>query len=321
MAQYEMRKLGSGFSDKFERYRYQIKWLKLSADQGYAPAQIAYGSMFRHGGPTVTQKIFSKDALTDWPADEAAQRQWKKDQNIKWAMKAAAQNDMDGEFAAGIAYQDNGDRENAMVHYGRAAKLGHFKAELELAKGYDYGTGVTQDQQRAANLYQDIMDRVGDDVILIDNGWKYVRADALGKLNALKNEAGIVPKKPKKPQWLIGKWGAVEEDGKGGYREATGLLTNACADHDGRGYATFSFKNNELIAHIIGNTANAIMYDGFEEKPASYAVLDNTHVEVHPAQWGEGWLMLEHIKPELLKVVVQGGDSSDRNFFLKRCQQ
>jgi len=31
--------------------------------------------------------------------------------------------------------------------------------------------------------------------------------------------------------------------------------------------------------------------------------------------------MLEHIKPELLKVVVQGGDSSDRNFFLKRCQQ
>ncbi len=321
MAQYEMSKLDSGSDDRFEQFRYQIKWLKLSADQGYAPAQIAYGIMFRHGGPAVTQKIFPKDALTGWPADEAAQRQWKKGQNIKWALKAAAQNDMEGEYAAAIAYKNKGDWENAMVHYARAAKLGHLKAQFELAVAYDKGTGVTLNRQRAANLYQDILDRIGNLPLNADSSWTHIRAYSDLNMIAIRTETGIVPKKPEKPQWLIGKWGVVEEDGKGGYREATGLLANACADHDGRGYATFSFQSNELIAYIIGNTAAAIMYDGFEEKPASYAVLDNTHVEVHPAQWGEGWLMLEQVMPELLKAVVQGGDSSDRNFFLKRCQQ
>ena len=83
MAQYEMRKLGSGFTDKFERYRYKVKWLKLSADQGYAPAQIAYGAKFSLGGPSVTQKIFPKEALADWPDEDDARRQWKKDQHIK----------------------------------------------------------------------------------------------------------------------------------------------------------------------------------------------------------------------------------------------
>ncbi len=324
MAQFEMRKLGSGFSDKLERYRYQAKWLKLSADQGYAPAQIAYGIMFRYGGPAVTQKIFSKENLKDWPANESAQRQWKKDQHIKWALKAAAQGGMDNVYAAAIAYLNNADHGQAAMYYMRAMKLGHFKAELELAKAYDVGLGVTQDRQRAANLYQDIMDRVGDDAILIDNDWQYVRSDALGKLNALKNEAGITPqalKVPQKPNWIVGKWGVVEEDGKGGYRESTDLLGNACADHDGRGYATFSFKGNELIATIIGNTAATIMFDGFEEGPAPYTALDDTNVEVHPANWVDGWLMLEQVKPEVLKVVVTGGDDSDRNFFLKPCEQ
>lgn len=322
MAQYEMRKLGSDFSDKLERYRYQAKWLKLSADQGYAPAQIAYGRMFRYGGPAVTQKIFSKENLKGWPANESAQRQWKKDQHIKWALKATAGGDMDSEFAAAVAYSNNSDHTQAAVYYLRAMTLGHFGAELKLAKAYDVGLGVTQDRQRAANLYQDIMSRVHNDAILIDNDWKYVRSDALGKLNALKNEAGITPqalKAPQKPNWIIGKWGAVEEDGKGGYRETTGLLANACADHDGRGYATFSFKNNQLIAYMIGNTATTIMFDGFEENPAPYTALDDTHVAVYPAQWVEGWLMLEQVRPEVLNVIVQNGDSSDRNFFLKPC--
>jgi TPR repeat protein len=324
MAQYEMRNLGSGFVDKFERFRYQIKWLKLSADQGYAPAQIAYGIMFRHGGPAVTQKIFSDEVLKNWPDDDQARRQWKKGQHIKWALKAADRGDMDGEFAAAVAYSNNSAHTQAAVYYSRAMTLGHFKAELKLAKAYDVGLGVAQDRQRAANLYQDIMNRVGDDAILIDNNWKYVRSDALGKLNTLKNEADITPqalKSPQKPNWIVGKWGAVEENGKGGYRETTGLLANACSDHDGRGYATFSFKNNELIADIIGNTAATIMFDAFEEKPAPYTALDDTHVAVYPAQWGEGWLMLEQVRPEVLKVIVQNGDSSDRNFFLKLCRK
>lgn len=193
MAQYEMRELGSGFDSREERYRYQIKWLRLSADQGYAPAQIAYGIMFRHGGPAYTQKIFSKDALTGWPADEDAQRQWKKDQHIKWAMKAAAQNDMDGEYAAAIAYLQNSDHEQANIHYERAMRLGHFKAELELAKAYDVGLGIEQDRQKAANLYQDIMNRVGDNAILIDGDWENVRIHAKNKLENLREETGISP--------------------------------------------------------------------------------------------------------------------------------
>jgi TPR repeat protein len=319
VAQYEMSKLGGGFANNIEKFQYEIKWLKSAAEQGYAPAQIAYGREFRHGGPAFTQKIFPEEVWKNWPKEEAAQRKWKKEQHIKWALKAADLGYAEGAFAAANAYKNSDNWEKAIPQYARSAKLGHLKAQFELAVAYDKGLGVTQNRQRAANLNRDILDRIGDLPQDADSLWLHIRSYADLNMIAIRRETGIEPKTPQKPNWLVGKWGTVEEDGKGGYRESTDLLGNACADHNGRGYATFSFKDNALIADIIGNTAAAIMFDVFEEAPAPYTALDDTHVEVYPAQWGDGWLMLEHTKPEVLKVVVHGGDSSDRNFFLKLC--
>ncbi len=321
VAQYEMSKLGASFATNIEKFQYEIKWLKPAAEQGYAPAQIAYGREFRHGDPAFTQKIFPEEVWKHWPKEEAAQRKWKTEQHIKWVLKAADLGYAEGAFAAANVYKNSGNWDKAILQYARAAKQGHLKAQFELAVAYDKGLGVTQNRQRAANLYRDILDRIGDLPFNADNLRTHTRSYADLNLIAIRRETGITPKTPQKPSWLVGKWGAVEEDGKGGYRESTGLFGDACADHNGLGYATFSFKNNVLIAYIIGNTATAFMFDVFEEAPAPYTALDDTHVEVHPAQWGDDWLMLEYIKPELLKVVVHGGDSSDESFFLGPCSK
>ena len=195
IALFEMAAIDPGSStDRFERMARKIVWYKLSADQGYAPAQIAYGNFLGKGNIASSQKIHAANTITDMPTeDKEKHKAWKNKQKLKWLKKAAAQNDADGLCALGYFYKgqySDASQKQAYTAFKGAAAQGHLQAQYELAWAYAGGYGVAQDKEKAKTLYQDIIDRMGIIPMGISAPMQDLRRRAKRRLKELTQEEG-----------------------------------------------------------------------------------------------------------------------------------
>ena len=120
-----------------------MPWLRRSAEQGYAPAEFMYGSLFREG-------------------------RWKDPkQLVYWWTKAAEQGNVDAQFWLGASYEDGqgGVKRNyvkAFKWLSMAAKQGQPDAQVSLGQIYENGEGVPQDYRLAAYWYRKAADHTMD---------------------------------------------------------------------------------------------------------------------------------------------------------------
>jgi len=117
-------------------YAQAAVWLRRSADQGLAEAQLQLGLLYDHG-----------DGV---PQDYA--------QAAGWYRKAALQNSADAEYNLGVLYERGEgvpqDYAQAADLYRRAATQGLASAQFNLALLYDNGQGVERDFTQAASWYR-----------------------------------------------------------------------------------------------------------------------------------------------------------------------
>jgi len=115
------------------------RWLLKSADQGYAPAQRAYGLM---------------TVRSDAPVGE------------RWMVRAAEQGDAEAQFWLGLAYEQNWfgttDEKEAVKWYQKAAQGGDPDAQVELGRRYENGEGIEQNFKLAAEWYRRAAEHVPD---------------------------------------------------------------------------------------------------------------------------------------------------------------
>ncbi len=113
-------------------------WLK-SAEQGYVPAERAYGSM-----------LLAKDS----PAAET------------WLLRAAEQGDADAQLWLGVGYEKNSfgttDIDKEMKWYRRAAEGGSPDAQVVLGQKYQDGEDVDQSYELAAKWFRMAAEHVPD---------------------------------------------------------------------------------------------------------------------------------------------------------------
>ena len=114
-------------------------WLLKSAEQGYAPAQFAYGLVSRLDNPSVGER---------------------------WMLRAAEQGDTDAQFWLGVAYERNWfgtvDIQEAIKWYRKSADGGNPDAQVELGEKYEEGEGVEQNYKVAAEWYRKAAEHVPD---------------------------------------------------------------------------------------------------------------------------------------------------------------
>jgi uncharacterized protein len=114
-------------------------WLLKSAEQGYAPAQLAYGLMSRLANPSVGER---------------------------WMLRAAEQGDAEAQFWLGVAYEQNWfgttDVKEVVKWYQKAAQGGNPDAQVALGQKYEYGEGVEQSFKLAAEWYRKAAEHVPD---------------------------------------------------------------------------------------------------------------------------------------------------------------
>jgi TPR repeat protein len=115
------------------------RWLLKSAEQGYPPAQFAYGLMSRLANPSIGER---------------------------WMLRAAEQGDTGAQFWLGVAYEQNWfgtiDNQEALKWYKKAAEGGDPDAQAELGQKYEYGEGVEQNYKLAAEWYRRAAEHVPD---------------------------------------------------------------------------------------------------------------------------------------------------------------
>ncbi len=113
-------------------------WLK-AAEQGYAPAQRAYGLASRQENRPVAER---------------------------WLLRAAEQGDTEAQLWLGTAYDVNWfgtvDVQEAIKWYRKAAEGGSPDAQAELGHKYAEGDGVEQNYQLAAEWYRKAAEHVPD---------------------------------------------------------------------------------------------------------------------------------------------------------------
>lgn len=120
-----------------------MPWFRRSAEQGYAPAQYIYGSLFREG-------------------------RWKNPQQlVYWWTKAARQGDVRAEMWLGSFYEQGRDgikRDylQAFRWLSMAAEQGQPDAQVSLGQMYEDGEGIPQDYLLAAYWYRKAADHVPD---------------------------------------------------------------------------------------------------------------------------------------------------------------
>jgi hypothetical protein len=116
-----------------------ITWLRRSAEQGYAPAEYLYGSIFREG-------------------------RWKDPkQLVYWWTKAAERGDVNAQLWLGVFYEQRRygierDYFKAFKWLSMAAKQGQPDAQVTLGQMYENGEGVPQDYLMAAYWYRKAAD-------------------------------------------------------------------------------------------------------------------------------------------------------------------
>jgi len=181
LAQYEL-------ANRYEKMNSDLKaaqyWQK-SAEQGYAPAQAAFGSALGRGvgvGMDISNAItwYRKAAEQDYPVAEYAMGNFYAegkgvaldlDQAVQWWKKAAARNYANAEAALGefYAFPQNEHGTNyvncaeGIRWLRRAAAHGSAAAMNNLGLAYQTGTGVKIDAEKSVRWYREGAER-GDDM-------------------------------------------------------------------------------------------------------------------------------------------------------------
>ncbi len=133
--------------------RSMVDWFRLSAEQGYAPAQYELGSIYAIGLSRIQPKE-SEDQ------DDVQQRAKEKEEAIKWLMKAAEQGWVRAQYVLGMAYGFGSDELtsanfiNAKEWLELAANQGHSRAQYELAELFYKGDGNTRYEEKAIKWYR-----------------------------------------------------------------------------------------------------------------------------------------------------------------------
>ena len=134
-----------------------MPWFRRSAEQGYAPAEYMYGSVFRDGR---------------WENPK---------QLVYWWTKAAEQGNVHAQLWLGAFYEQGRygierDYFKAFRWLSMAAKQGQPDAQVTLGQMYEDGEGVSQDYRLAAYWYRKAADHT------IDLGGAGVGANSLVQL-------------------------------------------------------------------------------------------------------------------------------------------
>jgi uncharacterized protein len=115
------------------------RWLLESAEQGYAPAQGAYGMWARGSNSAVAER---------------------------WMLRAAEQGDASTQMWLGVAYEEDWfgtvDRELALNWYRKAAEGGDPDAQVVLGQKYADGDDVEQNYVAAAKWFRKAADHFPD---------------------------------------------------------------------------------------------------------------------------------------------------------------
>jgi len=115
------------------------RWFLNSAQQGYPPAEGAYGLWIRRSNPAVAQH---------------------------WMLRAAEHGDAATQFWLGVAYERNwfgpGDSELALKWYQKAADAGDPDAQFVVGQKYENGEGVKQSYELAAKWFREAAEHVPD---------------------------------------------------------------------------------------------------------------------------------------------------------------
>jgi peptidoglycan hydrolase-like protein with peptidoglycan-binding domain len=124
---------GEGVS---EDYKIAVKWYKLTAEQGHAPAQSNLGVLYDKGWGV--------------PQDDKTA--------IKWYRLAAKQRDAAAQNNLGVLYEKGQgvpqDYKIAVKWYRLAAMKGYANAQSNLGLMYQYGEGVPKDDQTAVKWFR-----------------------------------------------------------------------------------------------------------------------------------------------------------------------
>lgn len=201
-----------------------------------------------------------------------------------------------GPFEEGETALEAKRYERALIYYKQAAEGGNFDAAFRMAQMAENGLGGQKNLPVVNQIY----------MALAQRGY----APAKQRIAAIKNAH---------PQWIVGHWGQASKDGKGGYSDGGGLFGYMCSNRSARGFVDFQYIDGDLVANIIGNSLNAVMHDMYDKSPTRYTVTDATHVSIYPKEWGEDWLDLEKVSPDILHATQHRGTVKDKTFYLKRC--
>lgn len=121
---------GNRFYEKKD-YANALTFFQRAANSGNADALNNLGVMYHYGEGVA--KDFTKAA--------------------EWYRKAAEKSHVKALYNLGILYQDKEDFASAAYWYGKAVEQGHAKAMTNLATLYYYGIGVSQNNDKALELY------------------------------------------------------------------------------------------------------------------------------------------------------------------------
>ena len=132
----EQFKIGLECFFKKRNFVEAAQWLRKSAEQGYAKAQVCMGIMYFRGDGVEQNYV----------------------EGVKWCRKAAEQGETGAQYELGCAYQfGKGVDQNyaeAARWYQKAAAQGHAKAQNNLGNLYDSGDGVRQNYEEAVKWYR-----------------------------------------------------------------------------------------------------------------------------------------------------------------------
>lgn len=156
-----------------QNYREAIKWHRLSADQGYAPAQYNLGRMYDLGFGVEEDcneavKWFRLAAQQGNLAAINKLKEIEQELSVKTDTEILFQ--IGNKYYSG--YEVTRDYSEALKWYRRAAYQGHANAQTNLGNMYSWGCGVTQNHTEAVKWYRLAADQ-GDSVAQYNLGEMY----------------------------------------------------------------------------------------------------------------------------------------------------